>query len=355
MFIFLFMEATRDDRDIAATIDIVVFCTCISLLVIKCVSITVNREKLARNIRAAINDWSSVVKDEDSLEIMKKNAFKTRRFTLILTWSIVAPSVLYIFGIVYVNLKQALLLADLNATEGDNITINWMFLIPSGMLGSRVTGPQYAMIFTVQIFQIAVICLSQLVSEPFYINVTLHLAGQLGILKRKFENLANKPDTVTNRRKQLASLVDRHCELTELNENLEDTFHLIIFFQIVLAGLLLSITGLRIEFCIRTNNYFELTKSILVMNFCFLQSMMYSYGGEFVQAGSEDIFHAMFKNSWFTLPATLMKDLRFAMMRSSNPFRLTGGKLFYTNRETIVFLLRRTVSYISVLRIALGD
>lgn len=115
------------------------------------------------------------------------------------------------------------------------------------------------------------------------------------------------------------------------------------------------LSGLRIEFCIRTDNYFELTKSILIMNFCFLQSMMYSYGGEFVQAGSEDIFHAMFKNSWFTLPATLMKDLHFAMMRSSNPFRLTGGKLFYTNRETMVYLLRRTVSYISVLRIALGD
>lgn len=112
------------------------------------------------------------------------------------------------------------------------------------MLGSRVTGLQYAMISTVQIFQMAVICLSQLISEPFYINVTLHLAGQLSILKQKFEKFANKPDTVVNRRKQLASLIDRHCELTELNENLEDTFHLIIFFQIVLAGLLLSITGI---------------------------------------------------------------------------------------------------------------
>lgn len=111
------MEATRDYRDVAENIDIVVFCTCVSLLVIKCVCITVSRKKLARNIHAAVSDWTSVGKDEESFEIMKKNAFKTRRFTLILTCSIGAPSVLYIFGIVYVNLKQALLLADLNVTE----------------------------------------------------------------------------------------------------------------------------------------------------------------------------------------------------------------------------------------------
>lgn len=86
-----------------------------------------------------------------------------------------------------------------------------------------------------------------------------------------------------------------------------------------------------------------------------MESLLYCYGGDFIQKGSEDIFHAMFKASWFTLPATMMKDLNFAMMRSSYPFRFTGGKFFYANCEAIVYVLKSAASYISVLRMALKD
>jgi len=82
---------------------------------------------------------------------------------------------------------------------------------------------------------------------------------------------------------------------------------------------------------------------------------VYCYGGDFVQKGSEGIFQAMFMASWFTLPATLMKDMNFAMMRSSYPFRLTGGKFFYVNREAMVYILKTAASYVSVLRMALKD
>lgn len=87
----------------------------------------------------------------------------------------------------------------------------------------------------------------------------------------------------------------------------------------------------------------------------FMEALVYCSGGDFIQRESENIFRAMFMTSWFTLPATLMKDLRFAMMRSSYPFRLTGGKFFYVNRETIIYVLKTAASYVSVLRIALRN
>ncbi|KAF3054481.1 Odorant receptor 414, partial [Nylanderia fulva] len=68
---------------------------------------------------------------------------------------------------------------------------------------------------------------------------------------------------------------------------------------------------------------------------------------------SEGIFYAIYATSWFTLPLTLMKDIHFAIMKSSIPFRLTGGKFFYVNRETMMNILKTTYSYISVLTIAL--
>ncbi|KAL6262767.1 hypothetical protein P5V15_005557 [Pogonomyrmex californicus] len=234
-------------------------------------------------------------------------------------------------------------------------TSNWTFIIPCGMLGNNITGLQYAMLITFQSFQLLLICLLQTAADSFYISIIFHLTGQLKVLKTKFEIFGSKPDTPKNYRKQLANLVNRHCELMELNQNLEDTFHLLILFQLVIITLLLALLGLRILLCLKNNDYVEMAKSIIVLNFLFVQSIMYCYGGDLVQKGSESIFYAIFTTSWFTLPVRLTKDLNFAMMKSSYPFRLSGGKFCYVDRETIMFILKTAASYISVLRIALKD
>jgi len=115
------------------------------------------------------------------------------------------------------------------------------------------------------------------------------------------------------------------------------------------------VSGLRILFCLKNNYYVELTKSIFSLNYMLMESLVYSYGGDFVQRGSDEIFHAIFMISWSTLSTPLMKDLRFAIMRSNYPLHLTGGKFFYANRETILNVLKMAASYISVLRIAIPD
>lgn len=105
--------------------------------------------------------------------------------------------------------------------------------------------------------------------------------------------------------------------------------------------------------CLIEKDYVEATKNTVTLNFLLMQSLVFTYGGEYLQKESEDIFHALYRTSWFTLPLGMMKDLHFAMMRSSIPFRLTGGKFFYVNRETMMYVFRTAASYISVLRIAL--
>jgi len=91
------------------------------------------------------------------------------------------------------------------------------------------------------------------------------------------------------------------------------------------------------------------------MNYMLAQSFVYTYGADSLQRASEGISYAMYTISWFTLPLALMKDLHFSMMRSNIPFRLTGGKFFYVNRETMIYILKTAASYVSVLRIVLGD
>ncbi|KAG5324313.1 OR13A protein, partial [Pseudoatta argentina] len=269
-------------------------------------------------IMAAVADWVSAKNDEKSYKIMKKCAFKSRLCTFLMLYSA------FICGSLYLLIVFLLYTGNVNATDR-------LFIIPCGEFGNQINGLQYSMVIGFQTVQLLMICIMQSIGDSFYINVTLHLTGQLKVLKKNFLNFASKPDTQINHRKRFISLINRHCELTELHQNLEDTFNLIILFQLVIVTFLLALlvfiflflSGLRIIFCLKQHYYVESMKSILLLNYMLMQSLLYCYGGDFIQKGSEDIFHAMFKASWFTFPAMMMKDLNFAMMRSSYPFRFT--------------------------------
>ncbi|KAG5314235.1 OR9A protein, partial [Acromyrmex insinuator] len=307
-------------------------------------------------IMAAVADWVSAKNDEKSYKIMKKYAFKSRLYTLLMLYSAFVCGSLYLLSVLVMNLIEIFLQDQMmNVSNGNVNATDRLFIIPCGEFGNKINGLQYSMVIGFQTIQLLMICIMQPIGDSFYINVTLHLTGQLKVLKKKFKNFASKPDTQINHRKRFISLINRHCELTELHQNLEDTFNLIILFQLVIVTLLLALlvfifsflSGLRIIFCLKHHYYVELMKSILLLNYMLMESLLYCYGGDFIQKGSEDIFHAMFKASWFTLPATMMKDLNFAMMRSSYPFRFTGGKFFYANCEAIVYILKTAASYIS--------
>ncbi|XP_011065383.1 PREDICTED: uncharacterized protein LOC105152670 [Acromyrmex echinatior] len=212
--IFLFMEFTGNNGDTGSNIDAIIYLSCTLNLNLKYIAIAANGGKLTKNIKAAVADWVSAKNDEKSYKIMKKYAFKSRLYTLLMLYSSFVCGSLYLLSVLVMNL--------------------------------------------IEIF-----------------------------LQDQMMNVSN---------------------------------------------------GLRIIFCLKHHYYVELMKSILVLNYMLMESLLYCYGGDFIQKGSEDIFHAMFKASWFTLPATMMKDLNFAMMRSSYPFRFTGGKFFYTNCEAIVLV-----------------
>lgn len=122
-----------------------------------------------------------------------------------------------------------------------------MFIIPCGELGDKITSLQYMMILIFQSILLIMICTMQAIADSFYINVTLHLNGQLKVLKAKFKIFANKPDTQMNYRKEFSNLVNRHCELMKLNQNMEDTFNLIILFQLVTVTLLFALTGIKLS------------------------------------------------------------------------------------------------------------
>lgn len=118
-----------------------------------------------------------------------------------------------------------------------------MFLIPSGPLGSLVTGSQYVIILTIQIVQTFLLCAIQCIVDSFFLNMTVHLTGQLEVLRHKFKIFANERDTEANYRKKFVDLINRHSKLMEFNQNLEDTFHFLVLSQLVITTIMLALLG----------------------------------------------------------------------------------------------------------------
>jgi len=111
------MELTGNYRNVGASIEGLVFLMCTSVAILKHICITVNRRKLAKNINAAISDWLLVGNDETSYKIMKKYAFKSKIFTVIIVYTTYLCSAIYALAVILMNYKR-IFLFDTNILNG---------------------------------------------------------------------------------------------------------------------------------------------------------------------------------------------------------------------------------------------
>jgi len=100
------MEFSGNYRDTGASVEFILFFTCLMTTSLKNICIIVHREKLARNIDAAISDWFLAKNDEKTYKIMKRYAFTSRLSTLFIVYSTYICTAIYISIVLLINVKQ---------------------------------------------------------------------------------------------------------------------------------------------------------------------------------------------------------------------------------------------------------
>lgn len=121
------MEFTGNNSDAGTHIEVILYFACTLSLTLKYVCITANREKLAKNINAAVVDWSSAKNDEKSYKIMKKHTSKSRLCTLFMLYSAYICGSLYLLSVIAVNLKQIFLQDQMvNISDGNIIFLYYL-------------------------------------------------------------------------------------------------------------------------------------------------------------------------------------------------------------------------------------
>lgn len=120
----------------------------------------------------------------------------------------------------------------------------WTFVLPSTCLYKNVSRSTYNALFAVQIMQGTLILMSQCACDSFFFSLTMHLCGQLELLRMRFVEITRKHnDHEKYRSNALGPLVERHCHLITLVKNVDDAFNANILLRLLIISVVIAVSG----------------------------------------------------------------------------------------------------------------
>ncbi|XP_032680060.1 odorant receptor coreceptor-like [Odontomachus brunneus] len=201
-----------------------------------------------------------------------------------------------------------------------------------------------------QILQAILLFIAECASDSFFFSITMHLCGQLELLRIRFAEIAEKINEKNRYENLLGPWIKRHCQLITLAKNIEESFNINLLLRLGITTIVIAVSGMRIMVSLKHQDYTDVIKSMIFIQYFIVQSFLFTHAGETLQNQSESIVMAIYSTTWHKFPSTTMKDLILIMMRTKIPLRLSAGKFFYITRSTITDILTTALTYISFLQ-----
>lgn len=95
-------------------------------------------------------------------------------------------------------------------------------------------------------------------NDVFFFSLTMHLCGQFEVLKTKLSEIEIEK---SDYRKKIGSLVQRHCRLVLLADDLERSFNVVILVQLLMSILLLCIEGKSTRVSNKTSDFLSASQT----------------------------------------------------------------------------------------------
>ncbi|KAL0129886.1 hypothetical protein PUN28_001862 [Cardiocondyla obscurior] len=185
-------------------------------------------------------------------------------------------------------------------------------------------------------------------NDSLFLNITLHMCGQVKILKTNFINFNISSPQVYGR---FNALIQKHNYLMELAKKLAESINFVLLTQLFISSILLCIMGFQFILALKMNNVVVMGKSLMVLCTFLTQLSVYSFVGDYFKNQMEEIGLFIYQSSWYNLPIKLMKNLIFIIMRTRSPVKLQAGNYIVVNLATYMSILKTSISYLSVLRV----
>ncbi|XP_039314405.1 odorant receptor 4-like [Solenopsis invicta] len=307
--------------------------------ILKLLTLRLHAENLTYYFSSAVNDYLAIDNEEKRI-IMRRHAFMGR----IICYSLVPLTYL---AILFITLTP--MVTHYNEDIQVNVTIKFHLSelpFPITFLGHmQIPTGIYFAISTMEFLITAVIVASNCGNDALFAAIILHICGQMELLKIEFTKygMTNK-----NENENFLVLVLRHRFLMEHAELLSDVISFVVLTQILFNCVLISLYGYQLFLAMKVVLIVRTTILLIVL---LLEMFVYTFVGDYLKCQMEEIADSIYSSNWYCLPAKLMRNVLFVIMRSQQPVQLLAGKFFIVNIKTFMTILRTSLSYFSVLRV----
>ncbi|XP_011140434.1 odorant receptor 22c-like [Harpegnathos saltator] len=296
-------------------------------------------------VEAVVHDWTSV-KDPYSRDIMLKYARIGRFGALVFLYLGLASLVYFASVLVFSNVH----LPWISEWLMHNRTGERKLALAAYCVFGKYLSSAYVLIGALQLLQVFVDCMSHCGNDGFFFDLTMHVCGQLEILRTSFTEMNG--DEILLRDK-LDALLKRHRQLICLAYYLEKAFNMVILAQVLMSVILVCVEGFQLILMLTINDVFSAAKHVLFMAVLLVQLFLYCFAGQTLELQSEGLAYAIYESRWYSFDVNVIKDLSFVILRASKPHQLTAGKFLAINFMSFKEILKASASYLSVLRVML--
>ncbi|XP_034952301.1 odorant receptor 22c-like [Chelonus insularis] len=343
--ICLHLEMWHNCRGAEDFLDIFVLSVFSLLACIKGLIVRYHLNEVDTNVTSAIQDWFNLSSNENpqNNKIMMRHA-KIGRIVCI---SLMAPASGGTLSWIVFALPFAMFAPENNTEPIKNFPLQ-----TPCTFDFATTSNFYYVIFVIQVYQLITTCLGNCGNDVFFFGLAMHVCGQFEILKSEFNSVENKRVGIENG-EYFKNIIKRHVHLINLVEKLETTFNMIILTQLIMSAILICIMGLQVIIALNMGDVFSGIKANIVLSSLMSQLFLYSYGGDYLTSQSHAIADAAYESLWYKYSIRTMRDIGFVIFRAEKSVYVTAGKFFYMTLGTFMDILKLSVSYMSVLRVAM--
>ncbi|XP_072752175.1 odorant receptor 10-like [Anoplolepis gracilipes] len=209
--------------------------------------------------------------------------------------------------------------------------------------------PQFELTLLVQAVTIFLAAVTYTSVDAFLGLAILHICGQLENFRRRLASLPWSKDFDG----ALRNSVIAHIRLIRFANEIENTFTLmmlglVFYFGIVfcLYGFLLLNVVINAETDVSLSGVGYVIVGVVTL---LAHTFLYCGAGEIIIEQCEAIYCALYELVWYKLESRKARSLILLMIRASEPFHITAGKIIPLTMTTFCSLLQSSAGYISFL------
>ncbi|CAD1479012.1 unnamed protein product [Heterotrigona itama] len=362
----LSLEVYRHCLDIDDTMDAFVMDLSSIVSLAKLLIMRWNSKHAYTLVNSVVKDWS-VIDDSRHENVMTRYFKKGRIVSLMILYLGYASGLSFVVKALpfadILSLKTSQNSANSSVSLKSSLKLNY-FLATYCVFGSLPLH-HHICVLVLQAMHIFVNAVAHCANDGLFFSLAMHLCGQFEILKMNF---AKFKIGEFGCEKKLKILVERHCQLAVLADDLEQTFNMIILVQLLMSALLICVdassdficttliivlyskSGFVFLVCLGKRDNVGALKSVVLMMTLLIQLYLYAYAGDALESRTEEIAQAVYQSLWYQSRGRVARDLVLIINRGNLSYHLTAGKFLSMNIFTFKEILKTSASYLSVLK-----